>query len=235
MKSLRLLAMPANAPDGWSNRFFHSTRGKIVILLRHGMHTVSELAKALNLTDNAVRAHLATLEGDGFVRRSGERRGFRKPHHSYELTSNAEALFPKRYGPLLDRILRALKNRFGANKVTSVLHAVGREIASSRKLTAEASFNERLEQIAKVFREFGGQARIERSDGRTVIRGTTCPLAEITGSHTEVCQMVQTLISQIAGIPVREKCQRMPVPMCCFELTLPRQKSPRRRAKPAHR
>ena len=76
MKSLRSLAMPANI-SGWSNRFFDSTRGKIVILLRHDLHTVSELAKALNLTDNAVRAHLATLEGDGLVRRSGERRARR--------------------------------------------------------------------------------------------------------------------------------------------------------------
>ena len=135
MKSLRSLAMPANIP-GWSNRFFDSTRGKIVILLRHDLHTVSELAKALNLTDNAVRAHLATLEGDGLVRRSGERRGFRKPHYSYELTSDAEALFPKRYGPLLERILSALKKRFGSSRVTSVLRAVGREIANSRKLAA---------------------------------------------------------------------------------------------------
>jgi predicted ArsR family transcriptional regulator len=234
MKSLRSVAMPANVP-GWSNRFFDSTRGKIVIFLRHGMHTVSELAKALNLSDNAVRAHLATLEGDGLVRRSGERRGFRKPHHSYELTSEAEALFPKRYGPLLDRILKALKNRFGAKKVTSVLRTVGREIASSRKLTADASLNERLEQIAEVFREFGGQARIEHSDGTAVIRGTTCPLAAVTGNHTEVCQMVQALISEIAGIPVREKCQRAPVPKCCFELTLPRRKLPRGPTKPAVR
>jgi predicted ArsR family transcriptional regulator len=226
--------MPVNVP-GWSNRFFDSTRGKIVILLRHGMHTVSELAKALNLSDNAVRAHLTTLEGDGLVRRGGERRGFRKPHHSYELTSEAEALFPKRYGPLLDRILKALKNRFGAKKVTSVLRAVGREIASSRKLTADASLNERLEQIAEVFREFGGQARIEHSDGTAVIRGTTCPLAAVTGNHTEVCQMVQALISEIAGIPVREKCQRAPVPKCCFELTLPRRKLPRGPTKPAVR
>ena len=234
MKSLRSLAMPANI-RGWSNRFFDSTRGKIVILLRHDLHTVSELAKVLNLTDNAVRAHLATLEGDGLVRRSGERRGFRKPHHSYELTSDAEALFPKRYGPLLERILSALKKRFGSIRVTSVLRAVGREIANSRKLAAHASLDERLDQILTVFREFGGQARLEHTDGIALIRGTTCPLAAVTGNHTEVCQMVQTLISEIAGMPVRQKCHRTPTPKCCFELTLPGRKLPRGRRKPAVR
>jgi predicted ArsR family transcriptional regulator len=228
MNSLRSFAMPANVP-GWSNRFFDSTRGKIVILLRHEMRTVNELAKALNLTDNGVRAHLATLEGDGLVRRSGERPGFRKPHYSYELTAAAEELFPKSYGPLLNRILTALKQRFGSDQVTTVLRNVGRAIATSRDVRADATLDERLEQVVKVFAEFGGRARVERSDGSVLIRGTTCPLAAITGDHTEVCQMVQTIISGIIGVPVRQKCQRQAIPKCCFELTLPRATSKRPR------
>ncbi len=45
--------------------FFKSTRGQIVGLLRRGVGTVEELASELEVTDNAVRAHLATLERDG--------------------------------------------------------------------------------------------------------------------------------------------------------------------------
>lgn len=226
MKSLPSVAMAANAP-GWTTRFFDSMRGKIIILLRHEVNTVAELAKALQLTHNAIRAHLATLERDGLIRRSGERRGFRKPHYSYELTQEAEELFPKTYGPLLNRVLAALKKRFGSNKVTSVLRAVGRDLATFRRSAANVSIDERLENVVKVFREFGGHARIEQSDGTTLIRGTACPLAAITGDHTEVCQMVQTLISEIVGISVRQKCQREPIPKCCFELTLPAKKRTR--------
>jgi predicted ArsR family transcriptional regulator len=228
MKSLWSLAMPANEP-GWSNRFFDSTRGKIVILLRHGIRTVGELAKPLNLTDNAVRAHLATLEGEGLVRRSGERPGFRKPHYSYELTVTAEQLFPKVYGPLLNRILAALKQRFGSDQVTSVLRNVGRALVATRNVRRDTALDERLHQVLKVFVEFGGQARVERSDGTVLIRGITCPLAAVTGDHTEVCQMMQTIVSGITGMTVREKCQRGPVPKCCFELTLRRAKLTRAR------
>ena len=39
-----------------SQRFFASTRGRIVALLRRESRTVDELAQALDLTDNAVRA-----------------------------------------------------------------------------------------------------------------------------------------------------------------------------------
>src|SRR5881398_826577 len=48
-------------------RFFESTRGRIVLLLRASEKTVNDLAAHLQLTDNAVRAHLLSLERDGLV------------------------------------------------------------------------------------------------------------------------------------------------------------------------
>ena len=56
--------MPLSRSD---ERFFASTRGQIVTLLRRALRTVDELAGELGLTDNAIRAHLAALERDGLV------------------------------------------------------------------------------------------------------------------------------------------------------------------------
>src|ERR1051325_6738085 len=78
-------------------RFLESTRGQVITLLRGEPRTVEELAGLLELTDNAVRAHLTTLERDGLVRQSGVRRGPRKPHFTYTLTPEAERLFPQAY------------------------------------------------------------------------------------------------------------------------------------------
>ena len=55
----------------WDQKFFDSTRGKTVMLLRRSGRTVDELAKALGLTNNGVRVHLAPLERDGAVRQRG--------------------------------------------------------------------------------------------------------------------------------------------------------------------
>lgn len=85
----------------WDQRFFASTRGQVVALLRRSSRTVEELAQALGLTDNAVRAHLAALERDGLARQHGVRRGGGKPAYAYELTTEAERLFPKAYVPVL--------------------------------------------------------------------------------------------------------------------------------------
>src|SRR5215467_12275654 len=94
----------------WNQRFFSSTRGRIIMLLRRDSRTVDELAQILKLTDNAVRAHLATLERDGFVRQAGERRGSGKPAFVYELSPEAEQLFPKAYGSVLRELLGVLND-----------------------------------------------------------------------------------------------------------------------------
>ncbi|MDQ4000884.1 MAG: winged helix-turn-helix domain-containing protein, partial [Actinomycetota bacterium] len=73
----------------WDEKFFESTRGQVVALLRRSDRTVEELARALGLTDNGVRVHLAVLERDGIVRQRGSVRrssGGGKPAYVYELT-----------------------------------------------------------------------------------------------------------------------------------------------------
>src|SRR6266581_530224 len=105
----------------WNQRFFASTRGRIVMLLRRASRTVDELAKALNLTDNAVRAHLATLERDGIVRQGGVRRGSRKPSSIYDLAPEAEQLFPKAYDPVLQHLLEVLGERIPADEMETLL------------------------------------------------------------------------------------------------------------------
>src|SRR5687767_7213544 len=90
-------------------RFFASTRGRIVKSVRGTRKTVNELSKELGLTDNAVRAHLLSLERDGLIKQSGIQRGTRKPHFSYQLTEEADHLFPKAYDALLVRLITVLK------------------------------------------------------------------------------------------------------------------------------
>src|SRR4028119_1918149 len=105
----------------WNKRFLASTRGRIIGLLRSSSRTVNELAAALNLTDNAVRSHLSTLERDGLVQQSGVRPGLRKPHAVYELTAEAEQLFPKAYAPLLNQVLDVLDERLAPEALEAVL------------------------------------------------------------------------------------------------------------------
>ncbi|MEO8043271.1 MAG: ArsR family transcriptional regulator [Spartobacteria bacterium] len=202
----------------YTRRLLQSTRGQIILLLREKSRTVAELAEAISLTDNAVRAHLATLERDGLVRQGGERAGFRKPHFSYELTAEADELFPKAYAPVLNDLLAVLKDDLGNRKIKAVLQRVGRQFAGANSPPDDLPLKARLEGALKIIENLGGQARVTRENGKTLIRGAGCPLAAVTAHHVEVCGMLETLLTQIIGHPVRQACERESSPQCCFEV-----------------
>ena len=200
-------------------RFFESTRGRIVSLLRAGRGTVNELAEKLELTDNAVRAHLLSLERDGLVRQSGVQRGPRKPHFSYELTPEAEHLFPKAYDALLNQLITALKGRLSPAVLEEVLREVGRSLAAGQDTDGRtAELEVRVQRALDVLKALGGAPRVEREGGHLLIRSTACPLAAAVTEHPEVCHLAETLVSEILGRPVREHCDRAETPKCCFDL-----------------
>ena len=105
----------------WNQRFFSTTRGQVILLLRRASRTVEELAQALGLTDNGVRAHLATLERDGLVRQGAPRRGGGKPASTYGLTTDAERLFPQAYGQVLRGLLGVLSERLSPGELDVAL------------------------------------------------------------------------------------------------------------------
>jgi predicted ArsR family transcriptional regulator len=72
-----------------------------------------------------------------------------------------------------------------------------------------------------VLNELGGLAELEERDGSFVIRGYSCPLAAVTPGHPEVCRLAETLIAELAEVPVGECCDRGKRPRCCFEVATP--------------
>ncbi|HKH11600.1 MAG TPA: helix-turn-helix domain-containing protein [Rubrobacter sp.] len=204
----------------WDRRFFESTRGQAVTLLRRSGRTVDELARALGLTNNGVRAHLATLERDGVVRQRGSVRpgsAGGKPAYVYELTPEAEGMFPKAYEPVLRHLLDALSEGLGPVESEALLRDVGRRIAEGRRVP-EDGVRARLEEAVAVLNELGGLAELEEGDERFIIRGYGCPLSAVTSGRPEVCRVAEALISELAGVPVRERCDRGARPRCCFEV-----------------
>lgn len=198
------------------SRFFDSTRGKIVVALRDSARTVNELAEALGLTDNAVRAHLLTLERDGLVEPGGTIKGYRKPHFVYRLTDEARHVFPKFYDSLFNRLLDSLKRRMSESAIASVLGEVGQTIASSFSARKEGSLNERVETAVSALRDLGGAATASVEDDKLIIKSSGCPFADAVTEHPEVCKIAESLVQEMVGDQVRETCDRTAAPRCRF-------------------
>jgi len=206
---------------GQGRRFFTSTRGRIVVLLRRASRTVDELAQELGLTDNAVRAHLATLERDGLVRQGALRRGPGKPSYSYELTPEAERLFPKAHGIMLGQLLDVLTQRMAPEELEEVLRAVGKRMAAQQHIPA-SDLRGRLDAAVALLNDMGGLAELEESEEGTYnICGYSCPLSPSAPGRMEICKLVETLLTELVGVPMQERCERGRLLQCRFEVTTP--------------
>ena len=202
------------------NRFFGSTRGRIVLLMRGATKTVNELAEELELTDNAVRSHLLSLERDGLIRQSGLQRGSRKPHFSYELTDEAERLFPKAYDAVLNQLITVLKERLTPKALKEALRDVGRSLAHNQTAgTKSSDLETRVGKGVLALETIGGAARVEKEGKKFFIRSGSCPLAAAVLEHPEVCQLAESLLAEVIGATVREQCDREGSPTCAFEVT----------------
>lgn len=198
-----------------------TTRGRVLALLRRGEMTPDELAEALGLTDNAVRAHLATLERDGFVQPQGERRDGRvgKPATLYRISPEAEPLFSKAYLPLLTALLAVLGERLSAAELAGLLSDVGSRLAAD---TAHPSgdLSQRVQAGSTLLNQLGGLSSVEEVEAgaRYLIQSRGCPVGVAVKERPEVCEAMVALLSELTGARVRSCCARAGRPSCCFEV-----------------
>ncbi|MHB1863060.1 MAG: helix-turn-helix transcriptional regulator [Gemmatimonadaceae bacterium] len=208
-----------------SQRFFESTRGRVVDHLRRGPATVDEIAAALDLTDNAVRAHLITLERDGFARAYGVRRdgSVGKPAALFGLVPEAEAALSRAYAPLVRAMVGAIRRRLSPGGMRAVFREAGRRLATGRP-PAEGSLRERAAFGAAVLNELGGMATVEGPGEASGfrIRGRGCPLSEAVREDPGVCTAVTTMLADLTGADVRQRCEHGEHPQCRFELAAKR-------------
>lgn len=211
------------ALNRWNDRFWKTTRGRVLALLRPASRTVDELATAVGLTDNAVRAHLATLERDGLVKTSGLRRsGPGKPPQAYALTSEAERLFfSSACVPFLLQFLHAASARLGGPELTALMRSVGDGLAAGHAPPAGGP-RARVEAVARALDELGGTTKVESGRKGLVIRSLGCPVGSLVEAHPEVCQAMVRFAGRMAALPARERCLRGEgPPRCAFEFTPP--------------
>ena len=204
-------------PGEMSRGFLETTRGRVITRLRRGPCAVEELARGLGLTDNAIRAHLATLERDGLVRQAGTRRGpgAGKPAVIYELAPEAESRLSRAYAPVLAALLEELTGRLPTEQTDAVLLAVGRRLGAGAARRA-GTLEERVQDAVAMLNELGGDASVESDASGLRIRGCGCPLSAAVSRRPEACRAVEGLLSEVIGVPVVQCCAHGPRPQCCF-------------------
>jgi DeoR family suf operon transcriptional repressor len=204
-----------------------TTRRAILNLLkRQGPLDASEVAAALALTPAAIRQQLARLEDDGLLEHTdavpaGAKRG--RPRHVYELTSAAEALYPKRYGDLTTELLGYLGGP-GASQVDELFEQRRqRRVADARPRTADLPFDEQVAALTAVLDEDGYLAEAERlPDGSWRITEHNCAILTVAHGFSQACTSELSFIREaLPGAEVRRVAHLMDGAHVCAYVVSP--------------
>lgn len=202
----------------WLNRLLGETQVRILMLLRRSRQTITGIAEHVELTDNAVRTHVAALDRDGMIEQVGTRREARgKPAKVYALTREGEELFPKAYALVLSGLVEEISRVEGRDRAITLLRAVGENMAEG----VEASRDPKalVKAAAAILRSLGGDVEVERSDQGWLLQGYGCPLSAVTSRHPEVCSVVRAIVEEVTGRRVTECCDRSDRPRCAFQVS----------------
>lgn len=180
------------------DRFFESTRGKILTALRASRGTAFELAERFGVSPNAVRQQLLILERDGLVAGHPVRRGKTKPTIEYALTPKAEEYFPQQYDRMLNAVLREVRAAGGEQAVRALFDAIAKRSATKLKeRVGSLGPDERVAGLATVLRERGVQVDFDLTDGRYVLHEHNCPYSKTVKEHPELCSVIHTMIDEV--------------------------------------
>ena len=178
-----------------------SQQAILTALKRRGSATTPLLAAELGLNVETVRAHLRTLLGHGLVRRGPSvRSGPGRPETVFGLTSQAEALFPRREGEVLQALTSYLAEA-GQQELLGDFYRgwIGTRREQALARVAHLEGGERLAEVARILSELGYMAHVEETADGPMLRLCHCPVRELVEVTMVPCREEVGFVTELLG------------------------------------
>jgi predicted ArsR family transcriptional regulator len=190
----------AEIPD----RNLGPTKRRIVERLKRADAKVSDLARALDMTEAGVRQHLDALAENGLVvARAGAAQGRGRPPTVWALTDLAEDLFPDRHDDLTVELITAVRSALGDRGLQRVIDARGevQRAAYDEAVPKRGTLRARVEALADVRTAEGYVAEVvDDPDGRGVLLVEHhCPICTAASTCPGLCGSELALFRAVLG------------------------------------
>lgn len=192
-------------------------RDRVLQLLRHRPRTVQELARAVALTQNGVRVHLAALVRSGVVERVGVRHseGPGKPPELYRVTASGESQFSVAYAPALEALVAVIAERLAPAMQHALFTVAGKRLAAGIAPSPKAGH---ADQAKALLESLGAAASIHRHPEGATVEGVACPLTRAVRQCPDSCELVRALLAEATGAGVATLCRHDATPRCRFAI-----------------
>jgi len=194
----------------------------LVRLRRDGAATPDQLATGIGASRTGVLQQLRALEATGFVSRQTVRHGVGRPRHLYDITAEAQQLFPTNYDGLAAGLLAAIGAVGGEALVEQVFIARRRQIGDrvrrdlEDRVGADAPFVDRVRALAVLQDEQGylADATIE-ADGSIRLREHNCAILDVAQGQRAACDAELDLFRDVLGADVVRETHIASGDRCC--------------------
>lgn len=193
---------------------------KLLLKDKSGL-TVGKLSKGLKITRNAVRQHLAALEGDGLVAPGATRPSGGRPHQIYVLTEKGKEIFPRHYSWFAQLVMESIRREHGTEGLGERLNAIGSEVAKQLRSQYPAlkTRKQKVEQLAEVMDRLGYDARNATArSGAPVIEANNCVYHSLAIKNPEICHLDLALLETFTDSQVdHQECMARGGNVCRFK------------------
>jgi predicted ArsR family transcriptional regulator len=201
-------------------------RREILVHLRQAGPTSPDgLAAALRASRTGVLQQLYALEEAGLVSHAAEKHGVGRPRHVYDVTADAQGLFPTDYGGFASGLVKAIEAVGGDDLVEQVFTARRRQIGDrirrrmAEQLPDDAGLADRVRALAVLQDEAGYLAEaVVAEDGAIRLREHNCAIAKISRRTTAACDAELDLFRELLGPSVQRETHIAAGDRCCTYL-----------------
>jgi len=178
------------------------TRRAIVKRLKaDGPLDSARLARRLGLTPMAVRQHLYALQREKLVTAEERKGPLGRPAKYWQLTREADRLFPDAYAELSVALIGALGDTFGEAGVQRVLESrcAAQRTAYRARIDASAPLGDKLRALAKQRTEEGYMAEVRRDGDGYLFIENHCPICAAASVCQGFCSTELELFRDVLG------------------------------------
>jgi predicted ArsR family transcriptional regulator len=160
------------------------------------------LAARLHVSAMAVRQHLYALQGEQLVTYHEVPGPLGRPAKRWQLTAEADRLFPEAYAELTLSLLASVREAFGKAGVERLLDLrTRRQIAAyRRRMAGRDSLRQRLEALAAIRTDEGYMAAVQpQADGSFLLVENHCPICAAAVACTGLCGKELEVFQAVLG------------------------------------
>ena len=200
-----------------------SLRRDLLLRLRlDGPSSPDQLAERVGASRTGVLQQLRALEAAHLVSRQTVRHGVGRPRHLYDVTADAQDLFPSNYDGLAAGLLAAIESVGGDDLLDQVFAARRRQLGDrvreqmAERVDPDAPLLERVRELAVIQGDQGYLADATLSpDGTIRLREHNCAIYHIAAGSPAACQAELELFSEILGADVVREQHIASGDRCC--------------------